>query len=174
MPCGADDDLMADHLKKQHIAGAAEGNDQFARLAVAQLGPAAGEGRPGQQAQAFANGVQRALGRCPVRRFAGEFALDGEVLQPAQVRHIQDLALRAFHVIGCRDYARVDMRVAADTGQPYILEVNPNPDLADSCAFAQCVRASGRTYAQAMNELVHYALERAKVGLAKGVGPWRL
>ena len=92
-------------------------------------------------------------------------------LTPAQVRHIQDLALRAFHVIGCRDYARVDMRVAADTGQPYILEVNPNPDLADSCAFAQCVRASGRTYAQAMNELVHYALERAKVVPKRYLGP---
>jgi hypothetical protein len=40
--------------------------------------------------------------------------------------------------------------------------VNPNPDLADGCAFAQCVRASGRTYAQAIQEIVGYALERAK------------
>ena len=58
-----------------------------------------------------------------------------------------------------RAYARIDMRLHETTGEPYILEVNPNPDLADSCAFAQSVRASGRTYAQAMNELVHYALE---------------
>jgi D-alanine-D-alanine ligase len=74
---------------------------------------------------------------------------------------IQDTAVRAYQVLGCRDYARVDMRLDADNN-PYILEVNPNPDLADGCAFAQCVRASGRTYAQAIQEIVGYALERAR------------
>ena len=70
---------------------------------------------------------------------------------------IQGIAMRAFAVLGCRDYARVDMRLDAK-GNPYILEVNPNPDLADGCAFAQCVRASGRTYAQAIQEIVGYGL----------------
>lgn len=74
---------------------------------------------------------------------------------------IQAIAVRAYLALGCRDYARVDMRVDAQ-GNPYILEVNPNPDLADGCAFAQCVRASGRTYAQAIQEIVGYALERAR------------
>jgi len=92
-------------------------------------------------------------------------------LAPELVAHIQDIALRAFRAVGCRDYARVDMRLDVATGTPYILEVNPNPDLADSCAFAQSVRASGRTYGQAMNELVHYALERAKVTPKRYTGP---
>jgi D-alanine-D-alanine ligase len=74
---------------------------------------------------------------------------------------MQAIALRAFAVLGCRDYARVDMRLSPDN-EPYILEVNPNPDLADGCAYAQCVRASGRTYAQAIQEIVGFALERAK------------
>ena len=64
--------------------------------------------------------------------------------------------------LGCRDYARVDMRVDTKTGEAFILEVNPNPDLADGCAFAQCVRASGRTYAQAIQEIVGFALERSR------------
>lgn len=89
-------------------------------------------------------------GKCPV-----------EGLDDAAVARIQSVAVRAFHVLGCRDYARVDMRVDAK-GDPYILEVNPNPDLADGCAFAQCVRASGRTYAQAVQEIVGYAFERAR------------
>ena len=90
-------------------------------------------------------------GKCPV-----------DDLDDATVHKIQSIALRAFATLGCRDYARVDMRLRAGTNEPYILEVNPNPDLADGCAFAQCVRASGRTYAQAIQELVGFAYERAK------------
>lgn len=75
---------------------------------------------------------------------------------------MQAIAVRAYQVLGCRDYARVDMRLDTKTNEPYILEVNPNPDLADGCAFAQCVRASGRTYAQAVQEIVGFALERAR------------
>jgi len=90
-------------------------------------------------------------GKCPV-----------EDLDDATVHKMQSIAMRAYAVLGCRDYARVDMRLRAGTNEPYILEVNPNPDLADGCAFAQCVRASGRTYAQAIQELVGMALERAK------------
>ncbi len=90
-------------------------------------------------------------GKCPV-----------DDLDDATVHKIQSIALRAFAVLGCRDYARIDMRLRAGTNEPFILEVNPNPDLADSCAFAQCVRASGRTYAHAVQEIVGFALDRAK------------
>jgi D-alanine-D-alanine ligase len=83
-------------------------------------------------------------------------------LEPEIVANIQATAVRAYHTLGCRDYARVDMRVVPATGEAYILEVNPNPDLADGCAFAQCVRASGITYAQAIQEIVGYALARAR------------
>lgn len=93
--------------------------------------------------------------------FAVESQCPAQDLPPETAAHLKDVAVRAFRAVGCRDYARVDMRLDP-SGQAYILEVNPNPDLADSCAFAQSVRASGRTYAQAMNEIVHYALERAK------------
>ncbi|HUS33420.1 MAG TPA: ATP-grasp domain-containing protein [Kofleriaceae bacterium] len=89
--------------------------------------------------------------KCPAPNLSDELAA-----------RMQAIAVRAYQALGCRDYARVDMRLAADTNEPYILEVNPNPDLADGCAFAQCVRASGRTYAQAIQEIVGYALERSK------------
>jgi D-alanine-D-alanine ligase len=89
--------------------------------------------------------------RCPV-----------DDLEPEVVAHIQDVALRAYRTLGCRDYARVDMRLDPKTGEPFVLEVNPNPDLADGCAFAQCVRASGRTYEQAIQEIVGFALSRAR------------
>jgi D-alanine-D-alanine ligase len=92
-------------------------------------------------------------------------------LEPEVVAHVQDVALRAYKTLGCRDYARVDMRLDEKTGEPYILEVNPNPDLADGCAFAQCVRASGRTYSQAIQQIVGFALERARSKPAREPAP---
>lgn len=90
-------------------------------------------------------------GRCPV-----------DDLDPDLVHHIQSTALRAYRALGCRDYARVDMRLDPAAGELYVLEVNPNPDLADSCAFAASAAASGRTYPQLICELIEISLERTK------------
>lgn len=90
-------------------------------------------------------------GKCPV-----------DDLEPELVAHIQSVALRAYRALGCRDYARVDMRLDPKTGDVFVLEVNPNPDLADSCAFAASAQASGRSYPQLICELVQIALERNK------------
>jgi D-alanine-D-alanine ligase len=103
--------------------------------------------------------------------YAMESKCPPDDLEPEVVAHIQDVAVRAYKVMGCRDYARVDMRVDVKTGNPYILEVNPNPDLADGCAFAQCVRASGRTYERAVQEIVEFAVERARKHVQREPAP---
>lgn len=90
-------------------------------------------------------------GVCP----APDLALD-------VAQRIQDTAMRAYRALGCRDYARVDMRLDPRTDTPYILEVNPNPDLAESCAFHASAIASGRTYAQMICEIVECALARKR------------
>ena len=82
-------------------------------------------------------------------------------LSPELSAQMQEIALRAYKALDCRDYARVDMRLDRH-GTPYILEVNPNPDLAVGCAFAESVRASGRTYEQAIVEIVEMSLLRAR------------
>jgi D-alanine-D-alanine ligase len=92
-------------------------------------------------------------GKCPV-----------DDLPADVVARINQVALAAYHTLGCRDYARVDMRLSDDassTNEVYVLEVNPNPDLADSCAFAASARASGRSYEQLINEIAQLALQRA-------------
>ena len=81
-------------------------------------------------------------------------------LEPETVKYIESVALRAYRALNCRDYARVDMRLDPRTGEPYILEVNPNPDLAESCAFNASSLASGRTYAQLICEIIELAIAR--------------
>jgi D-alanine-D-alanine ligase len=76
---------------------------------------------------------------------------------------VRAVAMHACRVLGVRDYARVDLRLDPVTLEPFVLEVNPNPDLANGCAFAQCVRASGNTYAQAVVEIAEMAVQRSKL-----------
>jgi D-alanine-D-alanine ligase len=68
-------------------------------------------------------------------------------------RELQDLAGRAFELFGCRDYARVDIRLD-ERGRPQILEVNPNPDLAPTAGLARMLRAGGWEYERFVLQLV--------------------
>jgi D-alanine-D-alanine ligase len=68
------------------------------------------------------------------------------------------LAERAFHLLGCRDYARVDFRVRG--GKPYILEVNPNPDFSPSAGLSGGLESAGIAHAAFTVELVQRALAR--------------
>jgi D-alanine-D-alanine ligase-like ATP-grasp enzyme len=63
------------------------------------------------------------------------------IISPARLpkrleRRVKDFALRAYRLTGCRDYARIDMRLTKD-GQPHVLEVNPNPDLTEGVSFME-------------------------------------
>jgi D-alanine-D-alanine ligase len=73
------------------------------------------------------------------------------------------LAVAAFRATGCRDYARVDLRLDG-LGAPMILEVNPNPDIGRSAGWARAVQASGRDYAATVAAIARQALVR--------VGKW--
>jgi len=73
---------------------------------------------------------------------------------------IQNTAIRAYQAMGCRDYARVDMRVDK-TGNVFVLEVNPNPDLSPSgSGFARSAAAFGWSYGQLINNIVQSAFKR--------------
>ena len=76
---------------------------------------------------------------------------------------IRDIALRSYRCVGCRDYGRVDMRADA-RGALYVLEVNPNPDIAPNAGFARAAGAAGYTYTKIISKMAQFALERgAKV-----------
>ncbi|MBU2636660.1 MAG: D-alanine--D-alanine ligase [Bacteroidetes bacterium] len=79
---------------------------------------------------------------------------------PAAIeQQLKEMALKAYTVIGGRDYARVDFRLTKDN-KPYILEFNPNPDIANDTGFARSVKASGLTFEEMVKRIVELALER--------------
>lgn len=74
---------------------------------------------------------------------------------------IQNTAIKAYQVMNCRDYARVDMRVDKN-GRVYVLEVNPNPDLSPGeSGFARSASAFGWTFGQLINNIVESAFKRS-------------
>jgi D-alanine-D-alanine ligase len=83
------------------------------------------------------------------------------VVTPQLREQLEALARRAFQALGCRDYARVDFRVRPD-GQPYVLEVNPNPDFSPTAGLASGLAAAGLTHAQVTVHLVERALSRGR------------
>lgn len=80
-------------------------------------------------------------------------------LPAALVRKLHRYAKEAYQLLGCRDYARVDFRVKPD-GKPYVLEVNPNPDISDQADLTRCLLASGHTHEQFLIRLIEHALAR--------------
>ncbi len=72
---------------------------------------------------------------------------------------LQGLAVAAFRTMGCRDYARVDFRMDAK-GRPFVLEVNPNPDISTNAGYARALKAAGIEYAAFWGVMVKNAVER--------------
>jgi D-alanine-D-alanine ligase len=93
---------------------------------------------------------------------------------PELAEQLGALARRAFRLLECRDYARVDFRVRPPS-EPYLLEVNPNPDFNPSAGLAGGLASAGLTHAQFTVELVRAALARGtRSGLTssgKGIAP---
>jgi len=74
---------------------------------------------------------------------------------------IRQLALRAWWALGGVGYARVDFRIDPPESI-YILEVNPNPDLAPSAGLFRAARLQGWDYSTLVERIIHEALGRAK------------
>jgi D-alanine-D-alanine ligase len=73
-----------------------------------------------------------------------------------------ETAREAWEAVEGRGYGRVDLRLDAD-GQPWVLEVNPNPDLSKDAGLANMARAFGWSYADLVQAIVDAALDRPAV-----------
>jgi len=105
--------------------------------------------------------------RFPVLTYPGKWSPDSPefaatpVRCPAAIdreleRSTKDIAIRAYRLVGCRDYARIDLRVDR-AGQPRVLEVNANPDLSPNAGLARMLKAAGISYDQFIEKLLRQA-----------------
>lgn len=77
--------------------------------------------------------------------------------------NIKNLAQKAYRAIGCRDYARVDIRMSEDK-KPYVLEINALPSLIPKISsFAIMANESGMTFTQIIKEILNIAKIRYSV-----------
>lgn len=73
---------------------------------------------------------------------------------------IREYARKAYLILGCEGYARIEMRLVGDT--PYIIEVNPNPDLTVNGLFFDLAKLIGMDKGDLVSEIIRLGLERYK------------
>ena len=89
-----------------------------------------------------------------------------ETLLPAPLSDDEKQALEkvcrdAYKVLGCRDYARMDVRLRNNTF--YVLDVNPNADISIDASMACAAEAAGISYGQMGSLIVRMAASRHPV-----------
>ncbi|MBN1913916.1 MAG: ATP-grasp domain-containing protein [Candidatus Omnitrophica bacterium] len=96
--------------------------------------------------------------------FARIFSDRLEYICPAHInqdlkKKLSDLALRTYNAVECQDFGRVDFRVD-ESGQPYVLEINPLPSLSTEDVFMIVAREIGLSYEQIVGRILESALKR--------------
>ncbi|MBN1380849.1 MAG: hypothetical protein JXA41_04155 [Deltaproteobacteria bacterium] len=86
-----------------------------------------------------------------------------EIIVPASLEESEYLKLMqtvhwAYRLFGCRDYARIDLRLQDDIF--YVLDINPNADLSPDTSMIYAAQSKGITYGEFVSRLVNLAAQR--------------
>jgi len=91
--------------------------------------------------------------------FAGTKSIFPADVAPGLVERMQKVAVDCFQALRLRDYARIDLRVAA-SGEIYVIEVNPNCYLERESEFARAAQKSGLEYQDLIARIIDLATAR--------------
>ena len=72
---------------------------------------------------------------------------------------ISEICLDAYNLVDAHDYARVEVRVDK-LGNPYILEVNPNPSINRGDCVPNCAEMTGLNYEDFIDDILNEAIRR--------------
>ena len=78
-------------------------------------------------------------------------------LDPPTIERMQRIAKRAYRALDLSGYARVDIRMD-DEGHSYVLEANPNPNMAYGEDFSESAEAQGISYERLLDRLIALGL----------------
>ena len=79
-------------------------------------------------------------------------------LSEFELREVEQVCKAAYVLMGCRDYARIDMRMK--DGLFYILDINPNADICPDTSTIYAAELAGYAYNDFLKRLVLLAAER--------------
>jgi D-alanine-D-alanine ligase len=82
---------------------------------------------------------------------------DAATIDAADAERIQRIAKRAYRALDLNGYARIDLRMD-DEGGVYVLEANPNPNLAYGEDFAESAEVAGLSYERLLERIVTLGL----------------
>jgi len=74
-------------------------------------------------------------------------------LDAAATDRIQRIAKRAYRALDLNGYARIDLRMD-DEGRAFVLEANPNPNLAYGEDFAESAEVAGTSYEELLERII--------------------
>ena len=81
-------------------------------------------------------------------------------LEEGQAEQIQKVCKRVFRILGLNGYARIDLRLEPG-GRVYVIEANPNPQLAYGEDFAESAEKAGISYEELLQRIVNLGLRWA-------------
>jgi D-alanine-D-alanine ligase len=79
-------------------------------------------------------------------------------LEAAVADRAQEVSLSAFRLLGCIGFARVDLMLEVQTGELYVLEVNPIPGLTETSLLPQAAEAAGISFEQLVERVLGAAV----------------
>lgn len=82
-------------------------------------------------------------------------------LSERELREVEQVCMAAYQVAGCRDYARIDMRMK--DGLLYIIDVNPNADFSPDTSTISAAEFAGYSYGEFGGHIVRLAAQRHPV-----------
>jgi D-alanine-D-alanine ligase len=88
-----------------------------------------------------------------------EFHIPADI-EASLAEELRHMAARAFRAVEAAGLARVDFFVERQTGKPYVNEINTLPGFTTVSMYPKLWEASGISYGQLIDRLVHLALER--------------
>ena len=71
---------------------------------------------------------------------------------------IQDIAVRAHQVLGCRGYSRTDVILKNGNGTVFVLETNTLPGLTSVSLLPQAAQVAGLTFSQLLDTIIESSL----------------